>query len=212
VTLIVACGLKREIRELGPGIRAIAGGGVPAALEAALETQIAGASMIVSAGIAGALSPDLRVGDIVIGDHVIGHGDTDSRLRAMLASALPESRTGGILGSDHIWASSSDKATMFHGTRALAADMESHVAARVAQRHGLPFAVVRAISDSASDELPPAALVGMKPDGSMAIGRVVWALTKRPAQLPALLRTGRHAEAAFRQLPRIGDALRLCTA
>jgi nucleoside phosphorylase len=51
-------------------------------------------------------------------------------------------------------------------TGALAVDMESHVAARVAARRGLPFAVVRVISDSADEALPPAAQIGMKPDGA----------------------------------------------
>jgi adenosylhomocysteine nucleosidase len=210
VTILVACGLQREAKELGPGIDAIPGGGVSSALEAALEARIAGAHVVVSVGIAGALSPDLRVGDLVIGDHVIGQGDTDRRLRDKLVLFLPDARIGGILGSDYIWASPSDKTTMFRGTRALAADMETQVAARVALRHGLPLAAIRVISDSATDALPPAALVGMKPDGSMALGRVLRSLAGNPAQLPALIRTGRNAETAFRQLPRIGNALRHC--
>jgi hypothetical protein len=80
--------------------------------------------------------------------------------------------------------------------------MESHVVARVAERHGLPFATLRVISDRASESLPPAALCGMRSDGTMAIGPVLASLLRQPTQLPALVRTGWNAEQAFRALLR----------
>ena len=84
----------------------------------------------------------------------------------------------------------------------IAVDMETHIAARVAERHGLPFATLRVISDTASETLPPAALRGMRSDGTMAIGPVLASLLRHPAQLPALIRTGWNAERAFRALLR----------
>lgn len=208
MTILIACGLKREVTLLGgPGVVAIPGGGDAARLEASLDAAAARARAIISAGIAGALAPHLRVGDVVIGEHIVGHGATDPLLTARLATALPGAALGTIKGGDQIWARAVDKAAMFGGTRALAADMESHVAARVAQRHGLPLAVVRVISDAASDDLPPAALVGMKPDGGMALGAVLASLARRPTQLAALIRTGRHAEVAFQRLRAVGEAI-----
>ena len=82
------------------------------------------------------------------------------------------------------------KAALHSATGALAVDMESHVAAAFAAAHGLPFAALRVISDGADRALPKAAQAGMKPDGGMDV----------PRQLPALIRTGREAEVAFRQL------------
>lgn len=208
MSILIACGLKREATLLGgPGVVAIPGGGDAARLEAALEAAAGSAGAIVSAGIAGAFAPQLRVGDIVIGEHIIGHGATDPALAARLASALPGAMLGPIKGGDQIWARAADKAAMFGSTRALAADMESHVAARVAARHNLPLAVVRVISDSAAEDLPPAALVGMKPDGGMALGAVLRSLARRPTQLPALIRTGRHAEVAFQRLRAVAEAI-----
>lgn len=131
----------------------------------------------------------------------------DARLEA-LVEQLPNALRGTIIGRDRIMASPAEKAALCAETGALAVDMESHVAARVAARHGLPFAAIRVISDTAHDALPPAALVGMNPDGSMALGRVLLSLARNPAQLPALIRTGRHAEVAFRTLGKIGEALR----
>ncbi len=124
-----------------------------------------------------------------------------------MKAALPPSRLGLIIGQDHITATAAEKAALYAATGALAVDMESHIAARVAERHGLPFAAIRTISDAANETLPPAALVGMNPDGSMALGRVLASLARHPMQLPALIRTGTSAEAAFRALRRVGDAL-----
>ena len=45
----------------------------------------------------------------------------------------------------------------------------------------LPFAALRVISDDASHVLPPAALVAMKPDGGIALGRVLWSLADESA-------------------------------
>jgi hypothetical protein len=87
-------------------------------------------------------------------------------------------------------------------TGALAVDMESHVAARVARRFGLRFAAARVISDAAGRDLPAAVEVGMTPDGGMALGAVLAALARDPAQLGPLVRTGLEVEAAFRALRR----------
>jgi hypothetical protein len=94
------------------------------------------------------------------------------------------------------------KTTLYYDTGALAADMESHVVARVATRLGLPFAVVRTISDGADRCLPRAAQAGMRPDGAMDVTAVLASLARRPWETPALIRTGMEAETAFRALLR----------
>jgi adenosylhomocysteine nucleosidase len=115
---------------------------------------------------------------------------------------------GTITGSDHPLATAEMKGALFTETGALAVDMESHIAARVAKRHGLPFAALRVISDTADTTLPPAALAGMRPDGGIALGAIVASLVQNPAQLSALIRTARDAEKAFRALGRVHDMLR----
>lgn len=236
MTILVACGLTREagiIRRTG--VIPVAGGGDPQRLEDALEDAITcfgPFSAIVSSGIAGALDPGLRSGAVVIGtlatvrpirgenrERIEGDIVSDaaaalkpclgrgSALADLLAQVLPHAHRGTVAGSDTIAATVAQKRTLRATTGALAVDMESHVAARVAARHDLPFMILRTISDAADDVLPPAALVGMKPDGGVALGAVLGSLVRRPAQLPALVRTGRDAGRAFRALARAWETL-----
>ncbi len=65
--ILIACGLVREAKLLArPGVVAVPGGGDAARLEAALEAQVAGAALVLSCGIGGALDPALKAGDIVL--------------------------------------------------------------------------------------------------------------------------------------------------
>ena len=200
--IIAAVGLERERRIVdGPGVEAIAGGGDKAWLEAMIEERAANAHGIISIGIAGGLAPGLRPGDWVLADGV-NDTPTDTRWTGRLAAQLPGATRGLLLGVDAIVASSVEKADLHRTTGALAVDMESHIAARVAQRHGRPFAAARVVCDPAHRTLPPAARAAMKPDGRVDLLAVMRSLLTQPSQLFALILTGREAEQAFASLLR----------
>jgi adenosylhomocysteine nucleosidase len=131
---------------------------------------------------------------------------TDPEWSATLIRAL-SARSGGFLGSDSIFADAGAKRAAHAATGALAVDMESHIAAGVARRHGLPFAVARVVSDAADRSLPQAARVGMAADGGMDVGAVIRALARDPRQLAALIRVGAEVGTAFRELRRGRDLL-----
>jgi adenosylhomocysteine nucleosidase len=197
--ILITCGLLREARIMARNGVVVVGGGDAVRLEAELEAAAPGARAIVSSGIAGAVALGLNAGDVVI--------DGSDGLVAILRRILPDARAGMIVGSDAIVATVAQKSALHERTGALAVDMESHIAARVAARHGLPFAALRVISDAADETLPPAALIGMRPDGGMALGPVLASLALHPGQLPALIRTGLSAGRAFRSLERCHDVL-----
>ena len=206
MTILVATGLQRERRLLeGPGLRVVAGGGDALRLEAALARLAEGAAGIISIGIAGGLTPELRSGHWVVAtavhDEVVSI-PTDSAWRERLLAHLPGATSRTIVGSDVIVAEAAKKADLHRATGAAAVDMESHIAGRIAQRLGLPFAAARVVSDAAHRTLPPAARVGMRPDGAIDVLAVLRSLVEKPGQLGALIRTGVDAERSFRSLLR----------
>jgi hopanoid-associated phosphorylase len=202
--ILAATGLNREARIVGgDGVRAIAGAGRSDRLELELERAAHEAEAVISMGLAGALAAELAVGDWIVADRVVwtgGGADVDAGWSEALLERLPQARSGTLLWSERMLLSASEKRCAHAETKALAVDMESGVAARVARRHRLPFAAVRVVSDAAQQDLPEAVRVGMGPDGQMAPGPVFAALLRDPAQLPALIRTARDAERAFRAL------------
>jgi adenosylhomocysteine nucleosidase len=149
-------------------------------------------------------SQEKNLGPCFRGDERIFECDRD--WAAALAKAL-NARAGAILASDAMLADAAAKRDAHAATGAIAVDMESHIAATVATRHGLPFAIARVVSDAADRSLPKAAQAGMAADGSMDIAAVLLALARDPRQLPALTRVGREAETAFQALRRGRDLL-----
>jgi adenosylhomocysteine nucleosidase len=126
----------------------------------------AGATALISWGMAGGLDPALASGTIFLPSEVISRDGTlvlttrywRERLRAAVAAHGPVAR-GKLLMSPQVLGSVADKATAFSETGAAAVDMESLAVAQVAKSHDLPFIAVRVIVDAASDTLPGAVMV-----------------------------------------------------
>lgn len=206
--ILAVTGLARERRILsGAEVMVVAGGGDQMRLEATLDQLASSMDGVISIGIAGALEPALRPGDWVVAN-AIGEGQrgtvipTDPDWTRWLTIRLPRVQEGLLLGVDAIAATMPEKTQLRRTTGAIAVDMESHVAARIARRHRLPFVAARAISDAAHRTLPSAARVGMHRDGRVDLPAVLRSLLVEPWQLPALIRTGVEAEKAFRALLR----------
>jgi adenosylhomocysteine nucleosidase len=209
--ILAAVGMLKEARLIqGRGVRAVAGGARADLLEQRLKAQLDGAEAIISIGLGGALDPALVVGDIVIGSEVLrprSRWVTDPAWTLRLVLALPGAKRGAVYGSDDMVLHALDKAKLRSKGGAMLADMESHVAARIAAAKKLPFVVVRVVSDTAGLSLPTAVRAGIKPDGGMNLPGVLAALAKSPGQLSALMRVGRDADQAFKVLKTVRSAL-----
>jgi adenosylhomocysteine nucleosidase len=184
------------------------GGGTPAGAEAAGERLVErGATALLSFGLAGGLDPDLHPGSIVVPAAVLERNQrffTDEEL----SRALGGTTTSLLLAADAPVADAGAKRRLSAQGGASAVDLESGAVARVAQRHRLPFAVLRAICDPVQRSLPPAALAALDADGGIRIARVLASVAVRPWQIPALLRLALDAARARHALLRAVEGLR----
>ena len=205
----VVVGLAAEAR-IARGLGDIEiGGGMPAGAEAAAERLVArGATALLSFGLAGGLDPALRPGDLVVPVAVLHRGRryvTDE----MLTRGLGGATAGTLYAGEDVVAEAAAKTLLSRETGAGAVDLESGAVADVAERHGLPFAVVRAVCDPATRDLPRAALLALDARGAIKGVRVAAALARRPWEIGGLLRLAVDAARARASLARAAHQLRL---
>jgi adenosylhomocysteine nucleosidase len=210
VTGLVA---EAKVAERG-GLIARPSGGVAAQTVAIAEALLRdGAEALISFGIAGALAPTLAPGNLLIPRAVLddrgARYGVDSAWRTDITETLRQAglsvEARDLLGASDAASSPSRKAELHRITGAVAIDLESHLVASVAARAGKPFLVLRAVSDSAAQMLPDAAVHGLAPSGKPALGRVLLSVARDPRQIPALIRL---ASDTRRALDALGSALR----
>jgi len=201
VRLGIVVGLTAEARiarRLGWPV-AIGGGTADGANAAAEALVDQGCTGLISFGLAGGLDPMLRPGTLIVASEVIAgdkHYGTDPDLSRWLGG--PTAHV--MCGSDAIVAGVDEKRRLREQTGAAAVDLESGAVAHVAALNHKPFAVLRAICDSAASTLPPQALAALDTRGAVALCRVFTSIAAHPWQLPALLALAGDASAARRAL------------
>ena len=134
---------------------------------------------VVNTGVAGSLCAELDIGDFVISRDAMYHDFTCNTLNpAYLVGQVPglavrqfpadacltelafaaaeqvhpgHARIGRVASGDQFVASKAQKEQIIADTQALCTEMEGAAIAHAAWRNGVPFAVIRAISDKADD-------------------------------------------------------------
>jgi len=202
--ILAVCGMAFEAKLLEKkGVRAI-WGLQPAHLEREFERALlAGCAGVVSFGTAGGLDPSLLPGSWVIAEAVVSAEERfacDLVWAERIAAHLGGARQGLIAATNAPILETRDKAALYEATGALAVDMESHRAARLAWRHQVPFVACRVVVDAAQRRLPSSAIVGLRRDGGLAIGRILAELARHPGQLFELIRLAGDAATARRAL------------
>jgi adenosylhomocysteine nucleosidase len=170
-----------------------------------LAAEVAG---LVSFGLAGALAPDLKPGDLLLPEEVIAADHsclaTDPAWRQRLMRlAGAGGRPDRLLGSDALVETPAAKAALHRSSRAIAVDMESHAVGLTARGAGLPFVVIRAVADPANQALPAAARGALDAEGRVRAPAMAAALLRHPGDLPALLRLASQSGAGLRTLRRV---------
>jgi adenosylhomocysteine nucleosidase len=205
--VVAVCGLAWEARiAAGAGVHAIAGGVNAERLRATLELEVAcGASAIMSFGIAGGLVSNLKSGAWLVGRAVVTTKERwvcNDAWTEVIAARLPSAYVADLAGVDSPAATPHAKRALHDATQAVAVDTESHIAARIAAAHGLPFAVFRVVVDPLGRRLPAAVAAALGHKGTINRAAVVRSLVRAPADLPLLMRTAIDARVALRALSR----------
>jgi len=152
-------------------------GKVNAALCAQILCSVYGVSHIVNTGIAGSLCAELDIGDLVVSRDAMYHdfdcvhfGYEMGRVPGMDVTAFPadeklielayaatetvnpgHSKIGRIASGDLFVATRAAKEAIIQKTGALCTEMEGAAIAHTAYRNGVPFVILRSISDKADD-------------------------------------------------------------
>jgi adenosylhomocysteine nucleosidase len=222
----VVAALEAEARTLGPAVRrrdglaslgngallAVSGIGGALAAIAARRLVDAGASALMSFGLAGGLDPSLSAGSIVLPSEVISRDgvgfSTSPEWRRQFGVAIAKQSpvaAGKLLTSVHPIDAVADKAAAYRETGAVAVDMESLGVAEVAAAHDLPFIAVRVIVDTAADVLPRA-VVAASQAGRVNILRLIGGLVVAPRDFMVLIRLAQRYRAANRSLAVVARA------
>jgi adenosylhomocysteine nucleosidase len=137
-----------DIFDLPGAIVAVGGIGEKFARRAAeVAIEYAQPKLLLSAGIVGAISPKLKVGDV-------------ARIREVVDVATGRrypTTAGGewVLATSQEVSDAAEKHGFLTKFAADVVDMEAAAVAQIAQDHGLEFACVKAISDDAEFVMPP---------------------------------------------------------
>jgi adenosylhomocysteine nucleosidase len=152
--------------------------------------------LVVSAGACGALAPALAVGALVVPTVVLGPDG------ARWPTAAPPRLTpsGALLTVGDVVESAAQKSRLWMETGALAVDMESAAILAWACEHGVPGAVVRAVSDDAEHGIPAALAAAVGEDGRVRPLRAVTAALTRATALGDLLELRAGTEAALKSV------------
>lgn len=197
-------------------ILAYSGAGASNAHAAAELLITQGANQLISWGCAGALSAELKSGDLVLADNLIdAEGNTiavniDWHQRAKtLLEYKPKFvlQCGSLLESKTLVSLSRDKQYLHQQTHALALDMESIAVAKVAHAHALPFLVIRVIADSVTMDLPEAVSYALNEQGDVVLSKLLIFLLLHPSQLPSLIKLGQCFNAAKKTLKSVAQLL-----
>ena len=149
---------------------------------------------VFTCGFAGGLDPQLPVGKVLFET-----GDSALRDRLLAAGAQP----ARFYSADRIATTASEKRELRERTGADVVEMESQFIHAICREQSIPCATVRAISDSASMDLPLDFNQLTKPDLSLDYGKLALAILRSPGRIRGLLELQHNSSLAAAALSEV---------
>jgi adenosylhomocysteine nucleosidase len=205
----ILVGMTSEARLLtSTGCAVAVGGGSPAgACRMARNLVEDGATALLSFGLAGGLDPALPAGALIAPRGVLSRGRL-YQCDPGFVCALEGERIPVLLAGEAVVETADDKLRLGRETGAGAVDLESGAVAEVATAAGIPFAVLRAICDPVTRDLPRAAVEALDEQGRLAPMKMAGILARHPMQILGLIALGLDAARARQSLVRGAEGLR----
>jgi adenosylhomocysteine nucleosidase len=141
---------------------------------------------VITSGFAGAVSPDLRVGDLIMAENF-----SDLALLGLAKEILRnrKARPVKLFTSTSIIDSLAERDEIARRSGAAAVDMETGAVVPICAGHDMPLLSLRAISDSPNEPFPapPSVLFDIDLQRT-SYGRLTSYLLRHPASIPKLMR------------------------
>lgn len=177
-------------------VRTLVTGMGPANAQRAVESELARVQprLVISAGFAGGLAPELPTGTVLV-------CSADAQLNRLCQAA--GAKPGRFHCAPRVATTVREKCALREQTGADAVDMESGIIGTLCDKQGITYGAVRVILDSAGEDLPLDFNALMNSEQALAPTKLALALGRRPWKVPALLRLQRRLAAAALALARI---------
>jgi adenosylhomocysteine nucleosidase len=148
---------------------------------------------VIVVGIAGGIGNQIPIATLVLPQLVVNGADGSAHRPTPLGVG---SACGKLWTTDELLLDRAQHAEL-RVDGVLALDMETAAVAKVCDERGIPWSVVRAISDRASDGTVDAEIFGLThPDGTRNLPAVARYLVRHPGALPRLVRLANGANLA----------------
>jgi adenosylhomocysteine nucleosidase len=193
-----------------------------AARATATLISTAAPDLIINFGLAGAITPGLGIGDVVIAQRLLFARERLFSEQQGLSPELVETAIdllkhrqgssfevcqGTCVTSGAILEKRETARLLPAGVVNPVLEMETAAVAKIAAREGVPLLAVRAISDDATEELEFNITGFTDRNMNIKVHRVLWSLTRRPWLVPQLMRLARNSKRAGGNLARVVEIL-----
>ncbi len=155
--------------------------------------------LAIVAGLCGGLSSDAPLGRACC-PRFLRHIDQLDEINQPLADAVDLPTCTALVTVREAVTSIEEKQRLHAETGASLVDMEAYAVARILHQAGVPWLVIKSVSDDARMAIDPRISQLLQPDGSVKWNALFWELLTHPSLVRELKQLGKSSHAAMKTL------------